>query len=169
MLKVYGAAPVLTVSGAACVNLRHMAMLRSELVRNTGFSSNSALDVVDATVQIEGCAILELPGTGLSATGESHVSVKNCLIANCWGKGVAVSFSERGSFEIVDSEIRNNQYSGLSISGPCKSIVVKRCRIHGTGWHGIRDDDCSPRVEEESRKGSKYWAHRTRRFAATSS
>ncbi len=147
MIKVYGTSPVITVNGTDGVILRNMALLRSEPVRAGGFNSNPAVDVVDATVRVAGCAILESPGTGLAARGDSHVKVEKSLIANCWGKGVVVAVSEQGSFEITESDVRNNQYSGLSIGSPSKSIHVTRCRIHGVGWHGIRYDGCSPTIE----------------------
>ncbi len=147
MVKVYGASPAVMVEDTQGVILRNITFLRSELVRKGSFNGSAAIDILDAAVQMEGCAILESPGTGLAAQGESHVMVKECLIANCWGKGIVVSVSEQGSFEIADSDVRNNQYSGLSISGPSKTIRVKRCRIHGAGWHGIRYDDCSPTIQ----------------------
>ena len=145
--RVYGASPVLIVKDAEAVTIRNISFLRSEPVRKGGFSNSAAIDILDADVQMEHCVILESPGIGLSVTGHSHVRLTKCLIANSWGKGVHVAVSENGQFEISDSDIRNNGYSGLSIRSPSPAIRVTRCRIHGTGWHGIRYDGCSPTIE----------------------
>jgi hypothetical protein len=147
VMKVYGGSPALTVHETDGVAIRGVTFLRPESVREGSFSHNAALDIRDADVDLENCAILESPGIGLAAQGDSNVEVIDCLIANCWGKGVTVGVSEHGSFSIADSDIRNNGYSGLSIRSPSKSIIIKGCRIHGTGWHGIRYDGCAPTVQ----------------------
>lgn len=146
-LKVIGSSPVVTVKDTEGVSIRNISFLRSEPVRKGSFTDNAAIDILDASVQMENCAILESPGIGLTIKGDSHVQVKKCLIANSWGTGVTVAVSENGSFEIADSDIRNNGYSGLSLGTPSQSIGVKRCRIQGTGWHGIRYDGSSPTIE----------------------
>ena len=114
-LKAFGSLPVLTVKDTKRVVIRNISFLRSEPVRKGSFTSDAAIDVLDAGVQIENCAVVESPGTGLAIKGDSHVQVKKCLIANSWGTGVKVAVSKNGSFEITDSDVRNNQYSGLSI------------------------------------------------------
>ena len=146
-LKVFGSSPVLTVKNAKQVAIRNLSFQRSRPVRKGCFTNEAAIEVLDASVQIEKCAVVESPGVGLAIKGDSHLKVKECLFANAWGTGVKVAVSKNGSFEIVDSDIRNNQYSGLSIKSPSESISVKRCRVHGTGWHGIRYDGCSPTIE----------------------
>ncbi|MFZ5829487.1 MAG: right-handed parallel beta-helix repeat-containing protein [Planctomycetota bacterium] len=147
-LKVFGASPALTVKGAARVVVRNIAFLRSEPVRKGSFKGDTAIAILDSDVEIENCAVLESPGTGVSVEGDSHVKLKHCLIANAWGKGVVVGVSKNGSFEASECEIRNNQYSGMSIGSPSPAILVTRCRIDGAGWHGIRYDGCSPRIED---------------------
>ena len=149
-VKVYASKPALAIRDTEDVAIRNLSLLRSEPVRQGGFVSSGAVEIEDAGVTIEGCAVLESPGTGIAAAGESHVSVRNCLIANSWGKGVAISVAEAGSFEIVDSEIRNNRYSGISIGSPSPEIRVQRCRINLTGWHGIRYDSSRPLIEGNS-------------------
>jgi hypothetical protein len=146
-MRVYGSAPALTIHAADGVVIRNITCLRSEPVRTGSFKSEATVDIRDAAVQMEDCAILESPGIGLTAAGDSRVVVAKCLIANCWGNGVTVAVSEQGTFAITDCDIRNNGYSGLSIGSPSQSITVTRCRIHGTGWHGIRYDACSPTIE----------------------
>ena len=73
--------------------------------------------------------------------------VKNCLIANSWGKGIQISLDPQGSADIEDTDIRNCVYSGVSIRSTGRKTIIQRCRIHGTGWHGIRYDSCSPTIE----------------------
>jgi hypothetical protein len=100
-LEVFGASPVVTVKDTERVIIRNMSLLRSEPVREGAFTSDAALEIVDANVHVKGCAILESPGAGVAAKGDSRVQVKNCLIADSWGRGVTVTVSERGSFEIA--------------------------------------------------------------------
>jgi hypothetical protein len=146
-LKIYGGSPVVTLKGTKEVVLRSLSFQRSGPVQKGISTSDTAIDVVDSDILLDDCAILESPGTGLTARGASHVQIKNCLIANSWDKGIAVSIGETGSFEISQTEIRNNRYSGISIASSSKDIRIERCRIHGTGWHGIRYDNSSPVIE----------------------
>ena len=146
-LKVYGSSPVLIVKNTKQVVIRNISFRGPRAVRKGRPTSAAAIDILDASVEIENCAVVESPDIGLAVKGDSHLKVKKCLVANASGTGVKVAVSENGSFEIVDSDIRNNQYSGLSIKSPSESISVKRCRVHGTGWHGIRYDGCSPTIE----------------------
>ncbi|MFG0333448.1 MAG: nitrous oxide reductase family maturation protein NosD [Maioricimonas sp. JB049] len=148
MVRVYGAKPTVRVRSSERVVLRGLAFLRSEEVRKGGFTGDAAVDIEGSSIVVEDCAILESPGTGMAARGESHVTVRNCLVTNAWGKGIAVSVAEAGSFEIADSEIRNNRYSGVSISSSSPDIRIQRCRIHGAGWHGVRYDSSRPLIEE---------------------
>ncbi|QDU36115.1 hypothetical protein Mal4_03980 [Maioricimonas rarisocia] len=147
VIKVYGARPTIRVSEARDVTLRGLGILRSEEVRKGGFTGDAAVDVEDSSVVVEDCAILESPGTGLAARGESHLAVRHSLITNAWGKGGAITVAETGSFDISESEIRNNRYSGISITSTSPDIRIRRCRIHGTGWHGIRYDSSRPLIE----------------------
>jgi hypothetical protein len=144
--RIYTSATVLTVTNTKKVVVRKLAFLRSEPVRKGSFKNTSAVDIQDAGVRLEDCAILESPGNGLRIQGNSRVQVDQCLIANAWGTGVKASVSESGSLEIRDCEIRNNAYSGMLLGGASPSLSVTRCRIHSTGWHGIRYGG-SPTIE----------------------
>lgn len=146
--RVFGASPALTVTETEGVVIRGMSLLRSQPVREGSFSNDAAVEITDADVQLMDCAIIESPGTGIAVKGESHVKISDCLITNAWGKGITVATSENGSFEITDSDVRNNVYAGLSIGSKSPNVRVARCRIQGTGWHGIRYDNCSPVIED---------------------
>jgi hypothetical protein len=136
--RVYGSSPVLTVKETAGVVVRKIALLRSEPVRKGSFQNTAAVDILDAGIRMEGCAILESPGNGLGIRGDSRVQIEHCLVANAWGTGVKANVSENGSLEVRECEIRNNAYSGMLLGGASPSLSVTRCRIHSTGWHGIR-------------------------------
>lgn len=68
--KVYASSPVLVVRGAERVVIRNLSFLRSEPVREGGFAKGGCIEVVDSTVEMENCAILESPGIGLTAKGD---------------------------------------------------------------------------------------------------
>lgn len=105
------------------------------------------VDIEDASISFKNCALLQSANEGLVASGESHLKMENCLVTNCWFTGIRLQISKEGSAEIIDSEIRNNRYSGISIGSPSEDIRIRHCLIHGAGWHGIRYDNCSPTVE----------------------
>jgi parallel beta-helix repeat protein len=61
-----------------------------------------------------------------------------------WNRGVSVAGGSKA--EILNSEIRNCHYAGVTI-GRGAHATIEGCRISGSAWHGIRYDDASPRIE----------------------
>ena len=143
--RAYGTLPTVTIRDASSVVLREIAVLRPATVRAGRFKETAAIRVQDAEATMDACAVLDSPGQGIAISGNSNVVVRSCLIANSWGQGIQIAVTAEGSVKITDSDIRNCVYSGVSIKGDGRS-TIQSCRIHGTGWHGIRYDTSSPVV-----------------------
>jgi len=146
--RVYGTSPSLTVHDVEGVVVRNITVLLPSSVRRGSFRDQPAIAIQDADAKIESCAVLASPGQGLGISGKSHVTVRDCLVANAWGQGIRVAIDSSGSVEILNCDLRNCVYSGISISQGCENVLVRGCRIHGTGWHGVRYDSSSPCIEQ---------------------
>jgi Right handed beta helix region len=146
-IKIQKASTALTIIDTNNIVIQNISFLNSYPQNKTG-SNKSTINISDSDVQMENCAILQSPLTGIDIKGESKVKINNCFITNCWNTGIIVKVDENGSFEITNSEVRNNRYSGISIRSPSKAIQVTRCLIHGAGWHGIRYDHSAPKITQ---------------------
>lgn len=103
------------------------------------------MNVIDAgsAATLRNCAILGSPGSGVGAK-DATLSMFGCLVAAAWGTGIEI---EGGSdAEIRDCEVRNCYHRGITISPASGKVSISGCRISGSAWHGIRYDDCSPKI-----------------------
>ncbi len=145
--RAYGTSPPLTVTKTTGVTVKNITVLLQSAVRKGSFGDQAAIAIQDAEATVASCAVLASPGQGVGIYGDSHVTVRDCLVANSWGQGIRVGIEESGTVEILSCDIRNCVYSGISIGRGGDNVAVRDCRIHGTGWHGVRYDSSSPRIE----------------------
>lgn len=103
----------------------------------------------NSQARLSGCVVIEGPGDGISIAGGSDVEIRNCLVAAVWSTGIVIAADEGlgPKTRILDTDVRNCHYAGIRIGPGCDSTVVKRCRISGAAWHGIRYDDASPTID----------------------
>jgi parallel beta-helix repeat protein len=70
------------------------------------------------------------------------VKIEKSLVAGVWGTGVVAS---RGAkLHVSDTDIRNCYHRCVTLT--TDDATIERCRISGSAWHGIRYDDCSPKI-----------------------
>jgi parallel beta-helix repeat protein len=93
-------------------------------------------------VAIEDCAVLGAVSTDVVVSPCSRCTIKKSLVAAAWWAGVDAR--EDATLRLADCDIRNNYYAGVTLS--TNDAIIERCRISGSAWHGIRYDDCSPKI-----------------------
>jgi len=135
---------------------RRPALLITEghdiLIRGLRFSSpgehvdgavmkGAVVEIADAVVEIDQCAIAGGPASGVQIMGQSEVTLSQSLVAAVWAEGVVIS--DPASATLTQCEIRNAFHYGVAIRSQ-GDVTIERCRISGSAWHGIRYDHCSP-------------------------
>jgi nitrous oxidase accessory protein NosD len=108
----------------------------------------AVLDFRHAGAEVSDCAVVGGPGYGILIAAGSEVSVRDCLVAALWGRGVAVygGVGPDTHARISDCDIRNCCGGGLFVGSGTEGVRIERCRISGCGMHGIRYDDAAPTV-----------------------
>jgi predicted Ser/Thr protein kinase len=108
--------------------------------------SSTVVQVNAGEVTMRDCAIVGSHGNGLTISQGANVTVSNCLVAAAWNTGIQIErASKSGRVLIVDSDIRNCHYAG--ITARAENVEIRRCRVSGSAWHGIRYDNTSPLIE----------------------
>jgi len=111
---------------------------------------DTAIELRGSQVEISQCAVLRSRGCGIMVLDGSKAKIQGCLVAAAWNTGIVVA-SRSGaatSAEIVDCDVRNCYSRCIVVGRGCDSTVIRRCRISGSAWHGIRYDSASPTIED---------------------
>jgi len=140
--------PTLLVSDTQGVVIRNLK-LTSPGERLEGRSiAVPILEFSKAKASVSKCAVIGAPGDGIHILNGSDVEIRDSLVAAVWSTGIIVGERQgaSSSLRLLDSELRNCHYAGICIRKGNDSASVKRCRISGAAWHGIRYDDCSPEI-----------------------
>jgi parallel beta-helix repeat protein len=135
--------PALTVKNAKGVVLRGIRFrgpAPDEV--GEGVSSESLVSFVNATGSIRECAIVGPFMNGVTIRDGSDVLIENSLVAALWGTGVAAGPGTK--LRICDSDIRNCYHRCITLV--TDQATIERSRISGSAWHGIRYDNCSPKI-----------------------
>jgi hypothetical protein len=147
--------PTLLVRNTRDVELRGLRVRGPDSAADKGTLTEEALVVFDsAAVAVSECAGVGPSMNGISIRGASDVHLDHSLVAALWGTGVQASgdkatggtggSSARARVEISDCDIRNCYHRCVTIGSD--DVVVERCLISGSAWHGIRYDGCSPTI-----------------------
>jgi beta-lactamase regulating signal transducer with metallopeptidase domain/nitrous oxidase accessory protein NosD len=135
--------PALTVKNAQGVVLRGIRFRGPATGDSPGvLSSESLVSFVNATGSMRECAIVGPFMNGITILDGSDVQIENSLVAALWGKGVAAGPGTK--LRISDSDVRNCYYSCITLV--TDQATIERSRISGAAWHGIRYDNCSPKI-----------------------
>jgi Periplasmic copper-binding protein (NosD) len=79
---------------------------------------------------------------GITVLAGSNVKTERSLVAAMWGTGVAAA---RGTkLRMSECDVRNCYHRCITLASD--EATVERCWISGSAWHGIRYDDCSPKI-----------------------
>ncbi len=137
--------PTLVIRAARGVTVRGCKFAAPGAGVEGGVAPGAIVAIEDAGAVLEGCAIVGSPASGLVIRGASDVAVRGCLVAGSSATGIAVASATAG-VTIEDCDIRFCNHRGITITRGNATTTVARCRISGSGWHGIRYDDASPTV-----------------------
>jgi nitrous oxidase accessory protein NosD len=88
------------------------------------------------------CAVVGPYMNGIAIGAGSEVTIERSLVAAVWGTGVAAASGT--TLRMTDSDVRNCYHRCVTIA--TDEATIERCRISGSAWHGIRYDNCSPRI-----------------------
>jgi len=135
--------PALTVKNAKGVVLRGIRF-RGPATGDPegGLSNESLVSFVNATGSLRECAIVGPFMNGIMIHNGSDVQIENSLVAALWGTGVGAGPGTK--LRMSDSDVRNCYLRCVTLV--TDQATVERCRISGSAWHGIRYDNCSPKV-----------------------
>jgi carboxyl-terminal processing protease len=111
-------------------------------------ADGAVLLFLHAGADVRECAVVGGPGYGIVIAAGSEVSVRDCLVAALWGRGVAI-YGGKGTTtraRVNDCEVRNCCGGGLIVGSGTEGVRIEHCRVSGCGMHGIRYDDAAPTV-----------------------
>ncbi len=141
--------PALWLRDASGVTIRGVKFTASVRHNITNWLPGALVLVRRAELQMVDCALLGSPRSGIWIVDGSEVEIRRSLIAAVWGTGIVIGERKEGKnvrVAVTDCDVRNCHYAGITISRG-NEAVIRRCRVSGAAWHGIRYDDCSPTIE----------------------
>jgi nitrous oxidase accessory protein NosD len=137
------APPTLTVRKAKGVVLRGIKFRGPPDGDAAGRITTASLVTFDnATGSISECAVIGPFMNGITILAGSEVKIEKSLVAALWGTGVAAGARTR--LQMSECDVRNCYHRCVTLA--TDEATVERCRISGSAWHGIRYDNCSPKV-----------------------
>ena len=141
-------ATALSVSKVQGVVVRGLKFADPTPGSKRAMAEGAVLDFRHAGVEVSGCAVVGGPGIGILIAAGSEVSVRDCLVAALWGRGVAIygGMEPLTRARVSDCDIRNCCGGGLIVGPGTKGVRIERCRISGSAMHGIRYDDTAPTI-----------------------
>ncbi len=146
-LEALGPQPVVRVTEASKVQLRGLRIIFPGIAPEGRLASSASVELLKSDVAIADCAIVGSPGSGLLVRDGSHLSVSNSLVAAAWNTGIVLPRdSSASALTVIDSDIRNCHYAGITLGRGQNEVRIERCRISGAAWHGIRYDDSTPAI-----------------------
>jgi nitrous oxidase accessory protein NosD len=135
--------PALLVKKAKGVVLRGIRFRGPSIAEAGGHvTTESLVTFDDAGGSIRECAVVGPYMNGITLQAGSDVSVERSLVAGLWGTGIVAG--PRSKLRLSESDVRNCYHRCVTIA--TDEATVERCRLSGSAWHGIRYDDCSPRI-----------------------
>ncbi len=146
--KKYGPRSAITIKGTTNVVIRNIKITFPGTRRRGGYARFPAIHLENCGATFNNCVIVDSAVVGFQLTGQCNAVIKNCLIANIRESGMIIDVGSKGSARIIDCDIRNCGYAGVNVDKNSDNVMIKRCRISGAGYHGIRYDDASPTIED---------------------
>lgn len=135
--------PALTVKNAKDVVLRGIRFRGPATEESPeGISSESLVSFGNARVSMRECAVVGPFMNGIAIVDGSDVQIEKSLVAALWGTGIAAGPGTK--LRLSDSDVRNCYHRCVTLA--TDQATVERCRISGSAWHGIRYDNCSPKI-----------------------
>jgi hypothetical protein len=107
-----------------------------------GFTTESLILFDNTTGSISECAVVGPFMNGITLLAGSELTIEKSLVAAVWGVGLGAQAQTR--LQMSDCDVRNCYYSCARLA--TDEVTIEHCRISGAAWHGIRYDNCSPRI-----------------------
>jgi hypothetical protein len=102
----------------------------------TGDGSAISIALSGLTVALRNLAIVPVAGTlnqhGVYMTGDSSLTVENCLIANVAGRGIYLSGAGGGALKVANSIIRNVGVYGVQLSNGGRAEISGTQLLHNS-------------------------------------
>jgi parallel beta-helix repeat protein len=140
--------PAVRIAKAQGVELRGLKVTCRGLPLKDNYSPEAHVVVRGAKASIVGCAVLGSSGSGILVADGSQAEIRESLVAGLWWIGIKIGERDdraKCRATIADCDVRNCHYAGIDVEKG-QEALIERCWISGAAWHGIRYDDCSPRV-----------------------
>lgn len=107
----------------------------------------AAIQIDTSNATLSDVAVIGSPASGIAVTNGA-VDMERLLVVGCWATGVAIVQEDGsgGPIRLLDSDVRNCRHRGVTIAGAAENVVVERCLVQGSDWHGIRYDGAAPQI-----------------------
>ncbi|MEO5914652.1 MAG: protein kinase [Luteolibacter sp.] len=125
------------------VSLEGISLSMSRPSAEGSLSDLALLKSENCLLTLRHCAFLGSPGSGADLI-QGKLTMEDCLIAAAWNTGISIG--EYCEADIRNCTVRNCYYAGITMSRRAGEVSISGCRISGAAWHGIRYDDCSPKI-----------------------
>jgi hypothetical protein len=135
-------APIISVSNAKGVVLRGIKFRGAPAGDGESISAATVLTFENAGGAVSECAVLGPHDHGIRILRGSDVTIDKTLVAALWGTGVDARAGTK--LRMRECDVRNCYHRGITLG--TDDATIEQCRISGSAWHGIRYDDCSPRI-----------------------
>jgi len=136
--------PTVQIRGTTNVFFHYLQFTEPGLPEAGRLSPQAVMEVTEAQVSLENCAIVGGPGNGLVFGQGATGKLWHTLVAAVWNTGVVIGAGSR--VEILSCDIRNCHYAGVVVRRDAGRSGIHMNRISGSAWHGIRYDDASPLI-----------------------
>jgi parallel beta-helix repeat protein len=141
---------VLTIRNTKDVQVRGIRFSNPSPGRMGQFFLEYVVAITNAQAVVEDSAVVGGPGSGILCGTDSDAVIRRCLVAAVWGNGIELGQREGPSrqAQVIDTDVRNCYHIGIMVSSASQHAVIRRCRISGAAWHGIRYDSAAPLIED---------------------
>jgi nitrous oxidase accessory protein NosD len=137
------AAPTLTVSHAKDVVLCGIKFREPPSGdASDGITSASLVAFDSSAALMSECAVVGPFMNGVTILAGSKIKIERSLVAAMWGTGVTAG--PQTKLQMSECDVRNCYHRCVTLA--TDEATIERCRISGSAWHGIRYDNCSPKI-----------------------
>jgi parallel beta-helix repeat protein len=135
--------PAVKIETKGRVNLEGISLSMDGTPFEGALAQTSLISAVKCQLSLKDCALVGSVGNGIEAK-EADLEMTGCLIAAAWNTGIVLG--DYCSAEIQNCTVRNCYYAGINVRPRSNPVTIANCDISGAAWHGIRYDDCSPKI-----------------------
>jgi parallel beta-helix repeat protein len=135
--------PAVKIETKGRVNLAGISFSMKGTPSEGRLAQTSLISAGKCQLSLKDCTLVGSVGNGIEAK-EADLEMNGCLIAAAWNTGIVLD--DYCSAEIRNCTVRNCYYAGINVRPRSNPVTIANCDISGAAWHGIRYDDCSPKI-----------------------